>query len=139
MSSLSLLPLGVMVLVLFLFYVSSWFLLRGVSGATPRVQQFSVTQVCQGFLWLICITTYNVLLRYLAFVGRCYSLLPIMLKIFDVICQLADDFYEKKKYIFPHFSGILPLQVRQSLFTITLNNLQVAVFRQRSNIFQQSR
>ena len=40
-------------------------------------------------------TTYNVLLRYLAFVSRCYSLLPIMLKIFDVICQLADDFYEK--------------------------------------------
>ena len=45
-------------------------------------------------------TTYNVLLRYLAFVSRCYSLLPIMLKIFDVICQLADDFYEKKKSIF---------------------------------------
>ena len=32
---------------------------------------------------------------YFAFAGRCYSLLPIMLKIFDVICQLADDFYEK--------------------------------------------
>ena len=48
-----------------------------------------------------CNTTYNVLLRYLAYVSRCYSLLPIMLKIFDVICQLADDFYEKKK-IFSH-------------------------------------
>ena len=59
-----------------------------------------------------------------------------MLKIFDVICQLADDFYEKK-YIFPHLSRILSPQVRQRLFTITLNNLQEAVFRQRSNIFQQ--
>ena len=58
--------------------------------------------------------TYNVLLRYLAFVSRCYSLLPIMLKIFDVICQLADDFYEKGIF-FPHFSRILSLQVRQSL------------------------
>ena len=56
---------------------------------------------------------------------------------FDVICQLADDFYEKK-YIFPHFSRILLLQVRQSHFTFTLNNLQVAVLNQRSNIFQQS-
>ena len=42
----------------------------------------------------------------------------------------------RKKYIFPHFSRILPLQVRQSLFTIALNNLQVAVFRQRSNIYK---
>ena len=83
----------------------------------------------------VIFTTYNVLLRYLAFVSRCYSLTPIMLKIFDVICQLADDFYEKQEYIFPYFSRILPLQVRQSLFTITLNNLQVTVFRQRSNIF----
>ena len=46
------------------------------------------------------LTTYNVLLRYLAFVNRCYCLLPIMLKIFDLICQLADDFYEKS--IFSH-------------------------------------
>ena len=44
-----------------------------------------------------------------------------------------------KKDIFPHFSRILSLQVRQSLFTITINNLQVADFRQRSNIFQQGR
>ena len=44
-----------------------------------------------------------------------------------------------KKVHFPYFSRVLPLQVRQSLFTITPNNLQVAVFRQRSNIFQQSR
>ena len=66
-----------------------------------------------------------------------------MLKIFYFICQLADDCYEKKKKkkknIFPHLSRILPLQVLESLFTITLNNLQVAVFRQRSNIFQQGR
>ena len=60
-----------------------------------------------------------------------------MLKMFYVIYQLADDFHEKQEYIFPHFSRILPLQVRQSLFIITLNNLQVAVFRQQSNIFQQ--
>ena len=59
-----------------------------------------------------------------------------MLKIVEIICQLADDFYEKG---FLHFNRILPLQVRQSLFTITLNSLQVAVFRQRSNILQQSR
>ena len=31
---------------------------------------------------------------------RCYSLLPIMLKISDVICQLAEDFYENS--IFSH-------------------------------------
>ena len=43
-----------------------------------------------------------------------------MLTMFDVVCQLADDVYEKK-YIFSHFSRILPLQVRQSLFTITLS------------------
>ena len=61
-----------------------------------------------------------------------------MLKIFGVICQLLDDFI-KKKFIFPHFSRILPLQVRQRFFTITLNNLQEAVFRQRSNMFQQTR
>ena len=60
-----------------------------------------------------------------------------MLKIVDVICQLADDFYEK--VYFPYFSRTLPLQVRQSLFSITLNNLQVAVFRQRLNIYQQNR
>ena len=40
-------------------------------------------------------TTYNVLLQYLAFVSKGYSLLSIMLKSFDVICQLADDFYAK--------------------------------------------
>ena len=85
----------------------------------------------------ILILTYNVLLRYLAFVSRCYSLLPIMLKIFHVICQLSDDFYEKG--IFFHILvGFYP-SVRQSLFTETLNNPQVAVFRQQSNIFQQSR
>ena len=77
-------------------------------------------------------TTYNVLLRYLAYVNRCYSLLPIMLKIFYVISHLAGDVYEKR-IIFPYFSRILSLQVRQSLFTITLNNLQVAVFHQRLN------
>ena len=38
----------------------------------------------------------NVLFRYFVFASMCYSLLPIMLNIFDVICQLADDFYEKK-------------------------------------------
>ena len=43
---------------------------------------------------IIIATTYNVLFRYFAFVSMCYSLLPIMLKIFDVICQLADDFYK---------------------------------------------
>ena len=41
----------------------------------------------------------------------------------------------KKKNIFPHFSRILPLQVRQRLFTVTLNNLQEAVFRQLSFFF----
>ena len=56
---------------------------------------------------LTVITTYNVLLRYLAFVSRCYSLLPIMLKIFDVICQWADEFYEKR--IFFHILvGVYP-------------------------------
>ena len=55
-----------------------------------------------------------------------------MLNIFDVICQIADDFYEKKN---PHFSRILPLQVCQRLFIITLNNLQEAVFRQQSIFF----
>ena len=88
---------------------------------------------------LLTLTTYNVLLRYLAFVSRCYSLLPMMLKSFDVICQLAEDFYFMKKVYFPHCSRILPLQVRQIAFTITFNNLQVAVFRRRSNILQQSR
>ena len=63
-----------------------------------------------------------------------------MLNIFDVICQIADDFYEKKNNNkIPHFSRILPLQVRQRLFIITLNNLQEAVFRQQSFFFQQSR
>ena len=56
-------------------------------------------------LYNVSDTTYNVFLRYLAFISRCYSLLPIMLKIFDVICQLADDFYEKS--IFFHISLIL--------------------------------
>ena len=58
----------------------------------------------------------------------CYSLLPIMLKIFDLM----------KNVYFSHFSRILPLQVRQSLFTITLNNLQLAVFRQRSIFFNRA-
>ena len=83
-------------------------------------------------------TTYNVLFWYFAFASMCYSLLLIMLKIFYVICQLADNFYEKM-YIFPHFSRILPLQVSQRLFTIIFNNLQEAVFHQRSNTFQQYR
>ena len=42
---------------------------------------------------------------------------------------------KEKKNIFPHFSRILPLQVRQRLFIITLNNLQEAVFRQQSFFF----
>ena len=50
-------------------------------------------------------TIYNMLLRYLASVSRCYSLLPIMLKIFDVICQLADGFYEKS--IFFHILVVI--------------------------------
>ena len=37
--------------------------------------------------------------------------------------------------IFSHFSRILPLQVHQRLFSITLKNLQEAVFRQRSIFF----
>ena len=37
----------------------------------------------------------NVLFRYFDFASMCYSLLLVMLKIFAVICQLADDFYEK--------------------------------------------
>ena len=40
----------------------------------------------------------NVLFRYFVFASMCYSLLPIMLNIIEVICQLADDFYGKKKY-----------------------------------------
>ena len=57
-------------------------------------------------IWQLCITTYNVLLRYLAFVSRCYSLLPTMLKIFDVICQLAEFLW--KKYIFHILVGFYP-------------------------------
>ena len=41
----------------------------------------------------------------------------------------------EKKNIFPHFSRILPLEVRQRLFTVILDNLQEAVFRQLSFIF----
>ena len=89
----------------------------------------------KSYSFLTVLPTTYVLFRYFAFASMCYSLLPIMLNIFDVICQLADDFYEKKIYIFPHFSRILPLQVRQRLFTITLNNLQGAVFRQQSFFF----
>ena len=86
-------------------------------------------------------TTY-VLFRYFAFASMCYSLLPIMLNIFDVICQIADDFYEKKNiyiYFSTHFSRILSLQVRQRLFIITLYNLQEAVFPSAVIFFQQSR
>ena len=94
----------------------------------------------KSYSFLTVLPTTYVLFRYFAFASMCYSLLPIMLNIFDVICQIADDFYEKKYiYIFPHFSRIQPLQVRQRLFTITLNNLQEAVFRQQSIFFQQSR
>ena len=73
-------------------------------------------------------TTYNVLLLYLAFVSRCYSLLPIMLKIFDVICQLADDFYEKS--IFFHILvGFYPSKfVRaNSLLLLTICKWQFSV------------
>ena len=80
----------------------------------------------KSYSFLTVLPTTYMLFRYFAFASMCYSLLPIMLNIFDVICQIADDFYEKKKKknIFPHFSTcrILPLQVRQRLFIITLNN-----------------
>ena len=94
----------------------------------------------KSYSFLTVLPTTYVLFRYFAFASMCYSLLPIMLNIFVVICQIADDFYEKKKKKKnPHFSRILPLQVRQRLFIITLNNLQEAVFRQQSFFFQQSR
>ena len=74
------------------------------------------------------VTTYNVLLRYLVFVSRCYILLPIMLKIFDVICQLADDFYEKV-YIFHILVGFYPSKfVRAfSLLLLTICKWQFSV------------
>ena len=91
----------------------------------------------KSYSFLTVLHTIYVLFRYFAFASMRYSLLPIMLNIFDVICQIADDFYEKKKKknIFPHFSRILPLQVCQRLFIITLNNLQEAVFHQQSFFF----
>ena len=73
-------------------------------------------------------TIYNVLLRYLAFVSRCYSLLPIKLKISEVICQLADDFNEKS--IFFHILvGFYPSKsVRaDSLLLLTICQWQFSV------------
>ena len=46
-------------------------------------------QILLNVTWGRVNTTYNLLLRYLAFVSRCYSLLPIMLKMFDVIIYYA--------------------------------------------------
>ena len=51
----------------------------------------------KSYSFLTVLPTTYVLFRYFAFASMCYSLLPIMLNIFDVICQIADDFYEKKK------------------------------------------
>ena len=74
-------------------------------------------------------TTYNVLLRYLAYVSRCCSLLPIMLKIFDVICQLADDFYEKSIFFHILEAGFCPSKsVRAfSLLLLTIRKWQFSV------------
>ena len=68
----------------------------------------------------------------------CYSLLPVVLKTFDVICQLADDFYEKRMSLHITVAFYSSKSVRD-FSLLALNNVQAAVFRQRSNIFQQSR
>ena len=57
----------------------------------------------KSYSFLTVLPTTYVLFRYFAFASMCYSLLPIMLNIFDVICQLADDFYEKKYIYFSTF------------------------------------
>ena len=62
---------------------------REVMGAKPPRNQII-------FILTVLSTTY-VLFRYFAFASMCYSLLPIMLNIFEGICQLAADFYETKK------------------------------------------
>ena len=63
------------------------------------------------------------------------KLVAVMLKIFDVICQLADDFYEKKN-IFSHISvGFYHSKLVRRLFTIVLNNMKAAVFRQQFKYF----
>ena len=72
--------------------------------------------------------SYNVLLRYLVFISRCYSLLSIMLNMFDVICQLADDFYEKSLF-FQRLVGFYPTKsVRAfSLLLLTICKWQFSV------------
>ena len=57
----------------------------------------------KSYSFLTVLPTTYVLFRYFAFASMYYSLLPIMLNIFDVICQIADDFYEKKKFFFHTF------------------------------------
>ena len=70
---------------------------RGFLGASPPE--------AKSYSFLTVLPTTYVLFRYFAFASMCYSLLPIMLNIFDVICQIhvADDFYEKKNIFFHTF------------------------------------
>ena len=68
------------------------------------------------------------LFRILALAGMYYSLLPIMFKIFDVICQLADDLYVKRIF-FKTFVGFYPSKSLRdfSLLLLTICKLQFYV------------
>ena len=101
---------------------------RGFLGAKPPRSQII-------FIFEVLPNTY-VLFRYFAFASMCYSLLPIMLNIFDVICQIADDFYEKKIHI---LVGFYPSKSVKdfSLLLLTICKRQFSVSSQ--FFFQQSR
>ena len=102
--------------------------LGAVTQAKPMGSNTNRIIVTNTFSRETVTTTYNVLLRYLAYVSRCCSLLLIMLKIFVVICQLADDFREKS--IFFHILvGFYPSNsVRAfSLLLLTICKWQFSV------------
>ena len=99
----------------------------GQSPPPPETKSYSFLTVLP--------TTY-VLFRYFAFASMCYSLLPIMLNIFDVICQIADDFYEKKKYIFFHILvGFYPSKSVKDFSLLLLTICKRQFFRQQSFFF----
>ena len=71
---------------------------RGVLGAKPPPPPPPPPEAKSYSFLTVLPTTYNVLFWYFAFASMCYTLLPIMLNFFYVICQLADNFYIKKVY-----------------------------------------
>ena len=95
-------------------------------------------QEAKSYSFLTVLPTTYVLFRYFAFASMCYSLLPIMLNIFDVICQIADDFYEKKIYIyiFPHILvGFYPSKSVKDFSLLLLKICKRQFFRQQSFFF----